>query len=167
LIAWLTSGREPTPAPQPVAPTPRTAEPEPEPEPEVAAEPEPAAALGAEPVEPPAPTAAGAAPAPAPEDTDAGASRAELVRHGRLMIPAALLNAIEQNSVEHARAMRDQLQAKRSEGYLSDSEFEMLDLVIDCLEHVSDARDEARDVLQFGAPSILSEPLKRACLENR
>ncbi|HEX6241622.1 MAG TPA: hypothetical protein VFZ61_12030 [Polyangiales bacterium] len=169
LIAWLTSGEPAAPPtqPEPAAPAPGPSVAEPAPQPDPDQEPAVPAATGttAQAAEP----APGAAPGDAHEATDAegGTSRAELIRHGRLMIPAALMNAIEQNNVEHARAMRDQLQAKRSEGYLTENDFEALDLVVDCLEHVSDARDEARDFLQFGSPSLLNEPLKRACLESR
>lgn len=169
LIAWLTSDREQTAAPAASAPAVTSpAAPQPEPAPEAPPGPEPEPALlanGGEPSEPTAPVAAGADGTAT--DADGGASRAELIRHGRLMIPAALLNAIEQNNVEHARAMRDQLQAKRAEGYMSNADFEALDLVVDCMENLSDAREEARDFLQFGSPSILSEPLKRACMDNR
>lgn len=144
------------PEPEPVAP--------PEPEPE---RPDPSAVAPGtdEPTEPGvAAAAAGAVAADAAVD-DASAITPELRRHAQLMIPGALIHAIEQGNLEHVRTVRDQLLAKRADGYMSDNDFEALDLVIDCLEHASDARDEAKDFLQFGSATILTDVLKRACTE--
>jgi hypothetical protein len=142
---------------------PAAPEPQREPEPEqaepadlAAAEPQPADQGGA---------AAAGAVAPDASSDDAGAITPELRRHAQLMIPGVLLHAIEEGNLEHVRTMRDQLQAKRADGYMSNNDFEALDLVIDCLERAPDARDEAKDFLQFGSATILGEALKRACTE--
>ena len=139
------------------------AAPEPAPEPEQlepadppAAEPQPGDQAGA---------AAAGAVAPDATSDDAGAITPELRRHAQLMIPGVLLHAIEEGNLEHVRTMRDQLQAKRADGYMSNNDFEALDLVIDCLERAPDARDEAKDFLQFGSATILTDALKRACTE--
>jgi hypothetical protein len=50
-----------------------------------------------------------------------------------------------------------------SEVLLSQGDFEALDLIIECMEHVPAARDEARDLLEFGTPPTFAESLRRAC----
>jgi hypothetical protein len=159
LIAFFLSPDEAKVEPDKASSAPRPAEPEPEqPEPSepTAAEPQPVDQGGA---------AAAGAVSPGATSDDAGAITPELRRHAQLMIPGVLLHAIEEGNLEHVRTMRDQLQAKRADGYMSNNDFEALDLVIDCLERAPDARDEAKDFLQFGSASILTEALKRACTE--
>ena len=141
----------------------RPVAPEPQPEPEQAEPADPTAAAP-QPADQGGAAAAGAV-SPAAASDDAGAITPELRRHAQLMIPGVLVHAIEEGNLEHVRTMRDQLQAKRADGYMSTNDFEALDLVINCMERAPDARDEAKDFLQFGSASIISEALKRACTE--
>ena len=146
-------------APLPTPPSAPAAPPEPE-HPDPAQAGAPAAAS----VDQGTAVAAGAVSPDAASD-DASAITPEVRRHAQLMIPGALLHAIEQGNLEHVRTVRDQLLAKRADGYMSDNDFEALELVIDCLDRAPDARDEAKDFIQFGGATILTDVLKRACTE--
>jgi hypothetical protein len=145
----------PAPAPTPAA--------EPQPEPSVGI---PAPAPAQAPAEPRSDAeveAQAAAAAQADAVSEAGAMSPELRRHALLMIPATLQQAVESENVVHVRALRDQLAARRADNLLSASDFEALDLIVECMEHVADSRDEARDFLEFGAATMLRDPLKQAC----
>jgi hypothetical protein len=145
----------------------------PAPEPIAAAEPEPTPSVTAPALEPAhaEPTlnadaevaAQAAAAAQADALSEAGAMSPELRRHALLMIPATLVQAVENENLVHVRALRDQLAARRADNLLSPADFEALDLVVECMEHVADSRDEARDFLEFGAATMLRDALKLAC----
>jgi hypothetical protein len=99
----------------------------------------------------------------APASIDAAAFTPEVRDHALKMIPLAVLQAVEQENLAHVRSLRDQLSARAADGLLSRSDLEALDLVVECMEHAPEARDEGRDFLQFGASTIMREALKRAC----
>jgi hypothetical protein len=169
LFAFLWSGRarqeHATSAPQPVRPEPalpsEPAAPAPGPAPtaplELAQQPAlPEAALAAA-------ALAGQPEAGPPAVIDATAFTPEVREHALKMIPLTVLQAVEQENLAHVRSLRDQLSARAADGLLSRSDLEALDLVVECMEHAPEARDEGRDFLQFGAATIMREALKRAC----
>ena len=108
----------------------------------------------------PAPLAAGlpvATPDAAPTLSD------NLLAHARGMLSLNLLNAVQSDSADDAQWIRNQLDDPRLKGSVALGDLETLELAVDCLAHQSDARDEARDLLEFAAPSMLSDALRWAC----
>jgi hypothetical protein len=108
----------------------------------------------------PAPLAAGL-PAPAPEPAPALADN--FLAHARAMLSLNVLNAVQSGNPDDAQWVRNQLDDPRLKGSVSLADLETLELAIDCLAHQSDARDEARDLLEFAEPSMLSDALRWAC----
>lgn len=165
IVFFLTreEAEKPRSTPEPAAPAPVR-------EPPAEAQPEPSAVA-------PAPSEPQAAPPPVADDVDAasaaqdaqpgapdaGLISPELRRHALLMIPPTLLQAVENENLTHVRALRDQLAARRADNILTAADFEALDLIIECMEHAPDAREEGRDFLEFGATTIVRDALKRAC----
>jgi hypothetical protein len=99
----------------------------------------------------------------APAGGDAPLGSADLRAHARGMLLPALLRAVDEGDAEHARWLRDQLADPQVRSLLDAQDVEALELAFDCLEHAPDAREEARDMLQFGRASFMTEALARAC----
>jgi hypothetical protein len=161
LLAFFLSGRsdkEPAAEPEPALPAHAR---------EAAAAAAPAPARTPEPALSDAATLASvdAAAGPSPTLTlpDASVFTPEIKLHAQKLVPPTVLQAVEQGNLAHVRSLRDQLSARASEGLLAPSDLEALDLVVECMENATDAREEARDLLQFGSATILSEALKAAC----
>jgi hypothetical protein len=108
----------------------------------------------------PAPLAAGV---PAPSRDAAPTLSDNFLAHARSMLSLNVLNAVESGDANDAQWVRNQLDDPRLKGSVSLGDLETLELAIDCLAHQSDARDEARDLLEFAEPSMLSDALRWAC----
>lgn len=109
------------------------------------------------------PMAAHATSAPPEAAPDAGEIPPEAREHGRAMLLHTLLAVVDKQDVEQARWLRKQLDDGRARGVIPQADIEAVDLVIDCLAHAPDAREEARDFLQFAPPPTLAPAVRRAC----
>jgi 3-oxoacyl-ACP reductase-like protein len=159
---------------------------EPAPEPEVAAAPsEPEVPEVEEPVEPraapapaptptrapePEPTAEAPAPAPTDQPPDAGPPEPftpELREHALLMITPMAKLAMESHDVTQLKSIRDMVKERNAvDKLMGESDLEALELSIGCLERSPEAREEARDLLEFGQPTMFGDSFKRACFDS-
>lgn len=87
----------------------------------------------------------------------------QLREHALGMLSLNLLHAVESGDEQEAKWLRNQLDDPRLQSAVALNDLETLELAIDCLGHQSDARDEARDLLEFAPPSLLSDALRWAC----
>lgn len=158
---------------------------EPAPEPEAAAEPELEEPMADEPVAPraptptrakepepdpePAPTAAATAPAEADLPPDAGPPEPftpELREHALLMITPMAKMAMESHDVTQLKSIRDMIKERNAvDKLMAEPDLEALELAIGCLERSPEAREEARDLLEFGQPTMFGDSFKRACFD--
>lgn len=149
--------------PEDVAPV---AEPEPE---EEAPEP-PAQPKQPTPAQPAPTAAADEAPPPAlpaaEPSQDGGPPEPlspQLREHALLMITPMAKMAMESGDVTQLKALRDMLNERKQEKLMSAADMEALELSIGCLERSPEAREEARDLIEFGTPTAFGESFGKAC----
>lgn len=112
----------------------------------------------AEPTQPEAP-ANQAAPEPAAPPPLTSEQREQ----AKQMLLLTIKHAVERGEAEPLRMARKVAQERRADNLLSPSDVEAIDLMLECMDQVPDARDEARDLIEFGAATPLSESLRKAC----
>ena len=143
-----------------------------EPEPEEAPEPPPAPAEEPAPPTPkaaPAVVADEAPPPPAPSEApseDAGPPEPlspPLREHALLMITPMAKMAMESGDVAQLKALRDMMNERKQEKLMSAADLEALELSIGCLERSPEAREEARDLIDFGTPTMFGDSFAKAC----
>jgi hypothetical protein len=101
---------------------------------------------------------------PAQQAADAEAPFEPVVReHAKQMLVPATATAIEGGNVRHLQEVLRMVNAHRAEKLLSEADIGAIEAAIACLERAPDAREEAADLLRFGAPTALAESLQKAC----
>ena len=117
------------------------------------------------PVDPPPSPPSNPSTEPTP-DEDAGPPpplEGDLRQHAILMLTPLAQHAMEERDLEQLRALMQQVKERKRENLMAPNDVEGLEIAIACLEGGSEARDEANDFIQFGAPTSFGDALRKAC----
>ncbi len=80
----------------------------------------------------------------------------------QIIIPTAAL-AMDKGDVKKLYTVLQVANDHRSDQLLAEQDKGAVEAAIACLEDAPEAREEARDLLRFGAPTALADNLRRAC----
>lgn len=94
---------------------------------------------------------------------DAGPLDPVIADHAKKIIVPNAIMAIDRRDSKALYMLLQFAREHSEEKLVSEADIGAIEAAIACLERAPDAREEAEDLLRFGAPTELSDALKKAC----